>query len=94
MSEAVVDELEVVQVNEEDGHRPRVAVVAQHRLFEPIQQQGAVRQSSERVMEGHSGQLLGSTGVFEGERDALGDQLEVRAILGAEHIGALEHDPD
>ena len=45
-------------------------------------------------MEGHSGQLLGSTGVFEGERDALGDQLEVRAILGAEHIGALEHDPD
>jgi hypothetical protein len=53
----VVDRLEVVQVNEEDGGRARLDL-RRERMFEPVHEERPVGQSGQRVMEGPSAQLV------------------------------------
>ena len=55
--EAVVDELEVVEVDEEDGEHGRLRVVAAHRLLEPLLEGDAVREAGQRVVVGNVPQL-------------------------------------
>jgi hypothetical protein len=56
VAEAVVDRLEVVQVDEEDGGVAEVAAV--EGVLDPLAEQAAVGQPGQRVVEGLEGQLL------------------------------------
>src|SRR3712207_8926644 len=60
VAEAVVDQLEPVQVEEEDGDREGGAGGAGQRLLEPVEEEGAVRQprSEEHTSELQSRQYL------------------------------------
>ena len=49
MAQAVVDELEVVEVDEHHRHGAPQALTV-HRLAQPVVQQGPVRQAGERVV--------------------------------------------
>ena len=51
MSETVVDRLEVVEIQEQHGHRVEATVAPVHGMGEPVEEQGAVRQTGEGVME-------------------------------------------
>ena len=59
VAEAVVDDLEAVEVEEEDGGQPlRLAARALDRLPQPVHEQRAVGQAGERVVEGVVEELL------------------------------------
>ena len=49
--EAVVDGLEAVEVEEEHGQRRVLALLAADRVVEPVEEQHAVRQPGQRVVE-------------------------------------------
>jgi len=51
MAEAVVDRLEVVEVDQEDADRPLRAGAAHERMLEPVAEQGPVGEPA-----GHAGQ--------------------------------------
>ena len=52
VAEAVVDVLEVVEVEEQHRHRPLVAAAPDERVLDAVAEQRAVRQPGERVVEG------------------------------------------
>ncbi len=58
VAEAVVDHLEVVEVEEQHRHPPVVALWPGQRPVEAVEQQGAVGQAGERVVGGLVGQAL------------------------------------
>ena len=58
VSEAVVDRLEVVEVQEQHGDRVGPPVASVHGVGEPVKEQGAVGQAGERVVEGLVVELL------------------------------------
>ena len=58
VAEAVVDRLEVVEVHEQHGQRSRRTVGQQERVLEAVDEQGAVGQSGQRVVERQMAELL------------------------------------
>ena len=58
VTEAVVDRLEVVHVEEEHGDPARLAHPAGQRVLHPIREQRAVGKARERVVEGAVGELI------------------------------------
>ena len=56
--QAVVDRLEVVEVEEDHGHALALAARAGDRMADALGEQGAVRQAGHRVVEGLVGELL------------------------------------
>jgi hypothetical protein len=57
VAQAVVDGLEVVEVEEEHGHRV-AALGAPERVLHPLAEQGAVAEPGERVVRGRVAQAL------------------------------------
>ena len=51
MAEAVVDELEVIEIEEQDGGGRLAAPLPAERLVEPVEEQDAIGQTGERVVE-------------------------------------------
>ena len=51
VAEAVVDELEAVEVEEQDARQPAAAAQARERLLEAVEEQHAVGQPGERVVQ-------------------------------------------
>ena len=80
VTEAVVDVLEVVEVDEEGGDR-RVRASAGDGVLDPVLEEGPVGQVGERVVEGHVGELVL-------QRPALGVVADVQDV--ATHVGVLE----
>ena len=59
MTQRVVDALEVVQVEEEDGDlRPSLLAAQDERVLDAVREQRAVREPGERVVEGLVAELL------------------------------------
>ena len=58
VSPAVVDPLEVVEVDVEQPGRVPLGVTELDRVFEPLVEEGAVRQAGQRVVQGELPQLL------------------------------------
>ena len=59
VAEPIVDGLEPVEVDEQDGQHPVPAVEAAQRLTEPVHEQRPVGQRRERVVQGELGQGFG-----------------------------------
>ena len=70
--EAVVDRLEAVQVGEQHAHRVARRLGAGARLREAVDEEGAVREAGERVVEGLVGGLLGGLRVVQRQAGVLG----------------------
>ena len=68
MTQAVVDHLEAVQVDEQCCHGGAVPLDSGQRLLEAVQHQRPVRQAGERVMEGLMSYLVDQLGVADGYR--------------------------
>ncbi len=88
MAEGVVDDLETVEVEEQDGAAPFLALCPRQRLIEPVVEQQAVGEPGERVVVGHVIQLrLGPAhGADIGEGD---DVMARRAALVPHHAHVL-----
>jgi hypothetical protein len=86
VAEAVVDRLEVVQVEEDDGHGPAVAGVQLEDVLEAVPEQRAVGQPGQRVGEGLAAQLLLACGEFADQVDVVAQ----RQVLPGEQA---EDDP-
>ena len=56
--QAVVDRLEVVEIDEEDRQRPRIALVERQGVVQPIDEERAVGKAGQRVMEGLVAELV------------------------------------
>ena len=85
MAQAVVDDLEVVQVQQHDGRLVPASMFLQpQRLFEPMEDQGAIGQPGKGVVIRHMLQLGRPPRAVERQADALGDQPKERAIVVAE----------
>ena len=83
VAEAVVDDLEPVEVDEQHGQDPVPAVEAAQRLAEPVHEQRTVGQSRQRIVEGQLRQGFG--------RFPLGGDV----LAGAGHLHRLTVDgPD
>jgi len=91
--ERVVHDLEVVQIEEEDGDElVRVADGSRQRVVEPLDEQGAVRQAGQAVIEGLVGEAFLEL-LAIGDVDHHAAHLRVAApITGDEH--GLVPDPD
>jgi hypothetical protein len=50
--ETVVDQLEIVEIDEQDGDTSKQAVRARQRALQSIRKQSAIRQTSECIMKG------------------------------------------
>ncbi len=93
MAEAVVDELEVVQVEEQHDRQPAHLVVGEH-LFHALGQETAIGQPGKRVVIGLVAQLLLEPGqlgqrllelaVLERDCRLVGQCLQQSQILGQE----------
>ena len=59
VSVAVVDDFEAVEVDEEDGHRVPGAHTAQQGVLQVFEEEEAVRQAGERIVQGAAVKLLG-----------------------------------
>jgi hypothetical protein len=60
VAQGVVDVLEVVQIQEEDGHRGVLASGPGQHLVDPVEDQGPIGQVGERVVEGQVVELAGA----------------------------------
>ncbi len=83
VTDRIVDHLEAVQVDEQHGELfARVRDVALHRLLQPLQQQGAVGQAGQRVVQGF---------VFQPALDALalGDLFAQVAVGQRQRAGTF-----
>jgi len=67
VAEAVVDEFEIVEVDEYDGHPTIVALRVQHRLRQAILEQRAVRQPGQRIVVGHEMDAVFGKLAFDGD---------------------------
>jgi hypothetical protein len=95
VAEAVVDHLEVVQVDEEHGQAAAVAARPGQRVPDPVVEQGPVGQVGEAVVEGQvlelggQGELqLDHAGVLDPVADQVGD---LQAEVGPADPGAAGH---
>src|SRR5687768_13209818 len=99
MAEAVVDDLEVVEVDEEDCHGGVLSLGTLERELEPVDQEGTIGKIRQWIVKGEACQLLleGLTlsDVVEGddqpthtgvEEQVIGDHLEVTPAA----VGVLE----
>ena len=75
MAEAVVDRLEVVEVDEQHRHGPVVALLSLQGMLHTVPEQGPVGQARDRIMEGLVGELLL-------------DQLSLAHVSGVQHDAA------
>jgi hypothetical protein len=89
VAEAVVDRLEVVQVQQEQGRRRpgRVAEAAEG-LAQPPGEPGPVGQPGERVDAGPAGQLGGQVGPFQGQRHLGAEAVQGGpGLVGDQRVG-------
>jgi hypothetical protein len=92
VAEAVVDLLEPVQVEEEDGHRPGLAFGPPQGVVDPVLEQGPVGQAGQRVVEGLVGELvlqLTALGDVAGVEDQAADAGVVEQVGDGDLGGAL-----
>ena len=90
MAEAVVDDLEAVEVEEEHGHhRPAVAETGEGGV-EPLDRERAVRQIGERVVEGEMTEQLRVRGAVECDAHEAPDPFHHR-LLGVRRLAGVPH---
>ena len=92
VSERVVDQLEAVEVEEEDGCaalRPAAARAAQ-RLLEPVEEQRAVREAGQRVVQRAVAEALDRAAVVGRVADGALERVGVEAVLREVIDGADE----
>ena len=58
MSEAVIDDLEVIEVQKEDGHQRTLPPRAGQRMAQTLHKQRTIREPGQRIVECLMGQLL------------------------------------
>ena len=94
MPEAVVDQLEVVDVQEHHGGVRHVRMAARQDVAEAIEEQGTVREPGQWVVQRVvPGRLLGAP-AGDGGAEHVGDGLEEQGVLVGEPIRALGMDAD
>ena len=82
MPEAVVDDLEAVEVEEQHARRPRAPAEAEERLAEAVEEQRAVRQPGQRVVEGLVLESVLRRGPLDRDGGERGDALDERDLGG------------
>ena len=70
MSEAVIDHLEVVEVQEHNGHVLVSAFIAGERLIDAVVEEGSVGQTRQGVVKGQMGQVVFETLLFRDVAEA------------------------
>ena len=91
VAEAVVDLLEAVQVEEQHGHRRRLALGPLEGVVDPVLEQGPVGQRGQRVVEGLVDELvleLAALGDVAGVQDQAADAGVVEQVGDGELDGA------
>ena len=94
MSQAVVDHLEAIQVQEE--HCEVILLVtlgAPEGNLQPIHEQGAVAQTGELIVEGVVPKLFFGTLALDGIAYGAGEQVAIHAHLGQIVLSSLAHRP-
>ncbi len=92
VTEAVVDALEAIEVDEVDGGDGR-AVAARERLAQAVAEQRAVREAGERVVQREPLELgLHPLAVADVEKDAV-EERRLRVLTCSAHHGHLVPDP-
>ena len=90
VTEAVVDELEPVEVEEEHGHRGLVAARALQRVGQAVVQQRAVRQSGQLVVVRAVLEVFAGAGLFDRNRGERDDPFEQRSMAVAVDVVVIE----
>ena len=91
MPEGVVDCLEIVEVQEEDGGTSRVITAPSKGVFEEVDEQGTIRETRERIVECLPRQLLLECLPF---RDVMQSQQQGAVLLSADaHADSLHRQP-
>ena len=93
VSEAVVDELEPVEIEEQDGYPRPTALAAGERMLDPVGEQPPVRQAGQRVRQRRVDETLVDACVLEGNGHVVGEQpydVEVVVIEMAAHPVQVE----
>ena len=89
VAHGVVDRLEAVEVEEEDGERRRVAAEARERLAEAVDEQGAVGQAGEVVVHRLVREPCLEALALDGQRDRVAQGALVDAALDQHVLRAL-----
>ena len=84
VAEAVVDDLELVDVDEQDGQGAALAVEASQRQGEPVDQQDPVGQAGQRVVEGLVVELFFVADAVDGRSDDVGHRPQEAQVVGGE----------
>ena len=84
MAEAVVDELEAVEVEEEHGHPRPGSIASLEGVLDPVGEQPAVGQAGQRVGQRGADEPLMDGGVFERDRHVVGEKLDQLQVLVVE----------
>ena len=91
MADVVVDGLEVVEVEEEDGVQADTrSGPSGDRVLEPVEQQVAVGESRQRVVERLAPQFVDEPVVLEGHRRFGGERPAFATCSGVEEVGCAE----
>lgn len=94
MTQALVDQLETVQVQEEQGREPPRALRRRQRESEPVDQELAVGETSEGVVEGQAGKLELAMHALDRVADAPREQAAVDLPADQVVLSALVHGLD
>ncbi len=88
VAERVVDHLEVVEVDQQQRHSAAAALVAGHRVLDPVAEQRPVGQAGQRVLERLAGQLALERLLLGHVADAQDDRVQVGVgqPVGAGHL--------
>jgi hypothetical protein len=89
MSEAVVDELEPVEVEEQDGRQGAVTRQTRERMLEPVEEQRPIGQPGERVVQRTMADLVLGRLALERVGQYVGQRLEEVQVAGV----VLTHPP-
>ena len=92
VAEAVVDPLEAVDVDEQDADRRAVAraAAARQRVRDAVEQQRAVGQAGERVVEGAVAELVAALAQPRGHRvEGVGDLVELAERVELDAVGEI-----
>ena len=81
VSQRVVDELELVEVEEEDGDRSLLVPRASQRVLETVEEEVAVRQAGEGIVEGVVAVSLLGVAALDRVRQHVGERLEEAHVL-------------
>ena len=91
-SPRVVQRLEPIDVHEQHRQRRRFAIEPADRLFEPVHDQGTVREAGERIVESPVGHRRFERCAFDSDRDDLGQAVqEPDLVVGRQALGAGDH---